>query len=286
MQWNVGAIWDSIGTFKSAKREGYWLLTHLIVYNCKSDTTSLIEKDDIVISVTSFPKRHVTVAVMYGCTKDVMDDTVSSLKRLIRTSNLSAFHPLLLPVVYSELERTRLLNVLERKTSALDQRILEVENDLKQDEQRIPSSEESGITLAVRDCETTRLWRSVSKLKNSLQSLKAQLMSMHTHCMSLSQTTLQEQVGETDDYQAERESGDRIQTRLQEMIHEFDTKIRHCDSLLGGTALAAQMVSRLIFMVQSLYELFTVPRSGTIIQGETRKQRLSLQTHQREIVPK
>lgn len=217
----------------------------VIVYNCKSDTMSPTKEDDIVMSVTTFPDKHITFAVMYGCTNSMMKNAVSSLEGFRTESNLYIFHPLILPMVFAELERKRLLNVLERKSSELSQRILDVENGLKQDEQSTERSEHSRVTLAERDCETTRLWISVSKLKNGLKSLKTQLSSMRAHCNCLSQPALQDQVGKTREYRTEPESGERMQARMQEIMDEFDTKIGQCDSVLGGTSLAAQIVSLL-----------------------------------------
>lgn len=213
------------------------------MYNCKSDTVSPTDDDDIVMSVTVFPEKRMTFAVMYGCTKSTMKNVGSYLKRLKTQSNLSIFHPLILPMVFTELERKRLLNVLERKTSELGQRILVMQNRLKEDEQKTTSHQDSGVTLAAREMGTTELWRSVSAMKNGLASLKTQLVSMNAHCSNLSQTSLKEGI-ETDECRTERESGGRIQVRIQDIIDEFDSKIRHCDNLLGGTELATQMVSR------------------------------------------
>ncbi len=202
------------------------------MYNCKSDNLSPCGADDIVMSTTCFTEKRITFSVIYGCTENVMRNVLSFLGRMKGKGNSSAFHPLMMPMIYVELERKRLVNMLERKTSDLQGRIDKMETTLKEE------SEMENRTLSERDCETTKLWLSISSLRNGLESLKAQLLSMSEHC----RMTWKEN-SPSNDRGAARELGERITTRLRVITDEFDTKIRDCDRLLGGTSLAARMVS-------------------------------------------
>lgn len=102
-------------------------LTDAPVYNCRSDTTCEIQGNNgIMMSVTSFPDVPVTFAVMYGCTSETMEFVSGRLESYKRT----ALHPLMLPMMFVELERKRLLNALQSETSILDQRILDMQTRL------------------------------------------------------------------------------------------------------------------------------------------------------------
>ncbi|RYO83268.1 hypothetical protein DL766_002145 [Monosporascus sp. MC13-8B] len=206
-----------------------------IVYNCKSDTESPAGENDIAMSTTCFTGKHITFAVMYGCTESVMQDTMMWLKRLKGSGKISAFHPLILPMVFAEFERKRLLNMLDRQGSHLNQRIIDMENKLTG---RLYGDDRN---ITERDCETTKLWVDVSRLQNGLQSLKAELMSMIDHLDTLSKNELGPGENGSDNHSREREAGSAIRSRLLEMVTEFDSKIRHCEGLLGGIALATQM---------------------------------------------
>ncbi|KAK2016243.1 hypothetical protein LZ32DRAFT_601806 [Colletotrichum eremochloae] len=225
-----------------------------IVYNCKSDTafqSSSESPDDIALSATSFVECGTTYAVMYGCKAQ----TIDLVSRILRKFQDQALHPLLIPMVFAELERKRLFGMLDRKQTSLQQRILDLENKLRGETQsgilenakNAQSAENADITAQTRDCESTKLWIDVSSLKNGLESLKDQLVKMAEHSEELAATVFKPPPAEsapgTDQYAEERKTGERFAIRLREMVTEFDSKARSCDSLLGGMALAAQMES-------------------------------------------
>lgn len=199
--------------------------------------------DDIALSVTSFPTLGTAYAAMYGCTQSVIDSTIKCLKDF----GGQAFHPLAMPVIFAELERARLLGLLDLEKEALARRILELENKLRgEDQSSISEKADSEPALPTRDCESTKLWMDVSRLQNGLQSLRIQLQNMIEHSESLATTYFKSPVegsDEIDEHVEERRAGSRIDMRLREMIDELGSKIRSCESLLGGMSLAAQMVS-------------------------------------------
>ncbi|KAK1676305.1 hypothetical protein BDP55DRAFT_662258 [Colletotrichum godetiae] len=216
------------------------------VYNCKSDTENppvLNSPNDVALSVTSFPTRGTAYAVMYGCTQPVLDLTVKCLKN----TGGQALHPLIMPVIFAELERKRLLDLLDMEKTSLEQRILELESKLRgEDQNSISEKADSEPVLRTRDCESTKLWIDVSKLQNGLHSLRIQLQNMVEHSENLAATYYKppsEDSGEIDEHLEVRRAGAKIQMRLREIIDELGSKIRSCESLLGGMSLAAQMES-------------------------------------------
>ena len=190
------------------------------------------------MSVTCFPEKQINIGVMYGCTPSVMSYARIFLRSLEGVAGQTAFHPMILPMVYAELERKRLLNVLEDNTTQLEQRILDIEKKLRR---RGKDRYEKGAPHSnptARDCETTRLWVGASSLKNGLESLKAQFVSMSEHCHKL---YYWQSSGERDFPRIDQEASDRIKNRLLEMSEELNTKVRHCEGVLGGTLLAGQL---------------------------------------------
>lgn len=191
------------------------------------------------MSVTSFVDQSTTYAVMYGCTEVVMDHASNWLGLF----NGQALHPLIMPMVFAELERKRLVGMLDTEKTVLKQRILNLENKLRGEasaagtlaKAKSLEKTQEDVDSQVQDCESTKLWIDVSSLKNGLESLNAELGKMVIHSRELATTVL---AGHAE----KRKTGERIEARLREMVAEINSKVRSCDSLLGGMALAAQMV--------------------------------------------
>lgn len=177
---------------------------------------------------------------MYGCT---------SLTTMMVTGWLGIFggqalHPLVLPLIFAEVERKRLFNVLDRKQTDLRRWILDLEDKLRAESKALTSKKNgTQVDSRSRDCQSTKLWVDVSSLKNGLESLRDQLAKMIDHSEDLARTIFKPPAEGEDKHVEERKTGERIKIRLSEMIAEFESKVRSCESLLGGMALAAQMVS-------------------------------------------
>ncbi|KAK2050083.1 hypothetical protein LZ31DRAFT_548868 [Colletotrichum somersetense] len=216
-----------------------------IVYNCKSDTASPSSSDtfdNIALSVTTFIKSGTTFAVMYGCT----ESAVKLVPACLKAFRDQALHPLIIPMIFAELERKRLVDMLDCEQSLLQERILDLEIKLRCESQIETSKKSEKTNPGASDCESTKLWIDVSLLKNGLESLKAQLRDMIQHSGDLATTVFSPCAKDdqtSDKFAEERKTGERIAARLHEMVIELDTKVRSCDSVLGGMALAAQMES-------------------------------------------
>ena len=212
------------------------------MYSCKSDTISPADDDDIAMSVTCFPEKQVNIAVMYGGTDDVIDYAEIFLGRFKSAKSQTAFHPMILPMVYVELERKRLLSLLEEKTFELEQNILDAEKRLWDQESVKRKPEVSDSSQMAKDCETTKVWMGVSSLKNGLESLREQILSMSEHCRVLSKDDSWNIIGKNLSHSIDQEANDKIIARLQEMSEELNTKVRQCETVLGGTLIAGQLV--------------------------------------------
>lgn len=207
------------------------------VYHCRSDTESVSSADDITLSTTFILDDSTAMAAMYGCTTKIMKRVGDWLK-LWQEPTL---HPLLLPMLFMEFERKRLLDIFSLQETQVKQRILAMENRIRLDAEKKISIGAGVMEMAQSDCDSTKLWLSISKLKNGLESLKTQLELMARHSRMLSNTEFTEPEGE---HKIQRKSGVKILARLEEIMAEFEGKVRTCDGLLGGLTLSIQMVSQ------------------------------------------
>lgn len=197
-----------------------------------------------MLSSTCFTDTPVTFAVMYGCTDDIMEDTELWMRRC----NASVFHPLILPVIFAEHERKRLFNAKEELSTELAKRILELENRVRKgtsEKEQEPAKSQGKQSMTQRDCEAIDLWRSMSYLKNGLESLHTELGSMRDHLHLLPGSIAKHGTIATTPENIEGPEV-HIDARLKEMMHECRSKIRSCEGLLGSMTLATQMV-RLFF---------------------------------------
>lgn len=225
-----------------------------IVYNCKSDTYSPGPRDDIVLSLTHFPKKPMIFAVVYGCTSAAQ----SFIANWFQFAIASAFDPLILPMAFAELQRRRLMNTLEPKGGVLYKRIIDMENRLWEDEAgaSLQPGEpdlflEKGSpnqTITQREFEVVKMWVDVSSLKNGFESFKTELNSMlETSKNPLGHELMLGEGKYGDEEKRELEqihkhSSESIQGRLQAMIVEIDSRVRFISTILGGMTLATQTV--------------------------------------------
>lgn len=217
--------------------------TMFTVYNCRSDTETLPLEDDVLISTTYFTEKPWTFSIMYDCPVEWANELTDCLTRFKR----SAFHPLMIPMIFVEYERKRFINALNVKSPKLTQRILDLQNRLEADKQRKkrPTSD-SNREMTEKDCEGTRLWVDVSGVKIGLEGLKKVLVSIGQHSENFQALTLRPNLDGTNETIEGSMSSEYINSRLQEMMTEVESKIRTCEGLLSGMALAIQVVSHCV----------------------------------------
>lgn len=209
-----------------------------------------------------------TFAIIYGCTPQNRKLATTYLKQMKGLDQ--ALHPLLLPMLFAEIERKRLFNLLERERTKLQQRLLEMDIKLRGEIVRVKENGAIDSMAATGDCESTKLWIAVSSLKNGLMALETQLANLIEHSRMLSKTLFRPQADGTDDHAQERSTGELIEARLLEMLAEFESKIWSFDSVLGGMAMATQMVRLKIreWPWQTMVNRCRIVRNGTTIRDK------------------
>ncbi|RYC61450.1 hypothetical protein CHU98_g4763 [Xylaria longipes] len=216
-----------------------------VVYNCKSDTETLATHDDIVLSVTHFPKKPIIFAVFYGCTEEAR----AFIGDWFNYAKASAFDPLLLPMMHSELERRRLINKIDAKGGDLRKRIIDIENRLREVQSRksVQSSasekDSTNISIAQRECEAVKLWVEVSSLKNGLESFKTGLKAMLENSKKPLENDILGEDGDEQTHKIRKHASERIQTRINDMIVEIESVVRRAAGHLVGMSLATQTES-------------------------------------------
>ncbi|KAG8158259.1 hypothetical protein KVR01_012020 [Diaporthe batatas] len=216
-----------------------------IVYHCKSDTVSLHDGRDIVLSTTHFLDKPLTLAVMYGCTEEIIDERAWWLERCAK----SAFHPLVLPMIFADIERSRFLDAIDLKATELEARILELESRVKKETTKEPTKEETNAdgrkTMTERDCNAIQLCRSMTSLKNGLVSLATELQSMRNHLQELPKFARNREPDIPGWRRDLDDDGTHIDAKLKAIMDELQSKRRTCEGFLGAMTMATQMVRKL-----------------------------------------
>lgn len=213
------------------------------------------------MTTTSFEEKPFTYSVVYGCTRFI----IGEMSRWLKRADEFAFHPLLLPMMFAEIERLRLLEPLERKGGELSLRILDMENRLQDEEGSRKTShmgDGSSFSLTKRDCDAIRLWLSTSDLKDGMKSLLLQLEAMRRHLNNVKNNFGPSSVGLSTN-RFNQECSKYMDLRMEEIMAEFQSRLQGCESQLGAMTLATQMVRNHLFstLYPSLYD------SGTIVMN-------------------
>jgi hypothetical protein len=120
---------------------------------------------DLALTATYFPHCGLTYAILFGCPVEVEEEI---LKRL-SFATAEASHPLLMPGIFAELERTRHIHVVEATIDELESKIFELDYQSK-DLEHTPASE-----TEKRNQEKRSAWLDTTYLRNGLVSWRTQL---------------------------------------------------------------------------------------------------------------
>jgi len=134
----------------------------VIVYTCR---TSNAWDRDLALSATYFPHCGLTFAVMFGCTVSVEQQVIKRLER----AALESCHPLLVPGILVELERSRHISIVEESIDELETRILEL-SSLSEQVESLSAQEQLARNEAKRSA-----WLDTTYLRNHLITWVAQL---------------------------------------------------------------------------------------------------------------
>lgn len=151
----------------------------------------------------------------------------------------SVFDPMVLPMIFVELERKRLLVAAATKGSSLHQRVLDMEKRSKRQGQKSAEKENQSSEVSTADSETIHMLLSMNNLKNGLEGLLEQLSAMRSHLGKPSDIILESKL---EDHMMDNTCRVNIDLRLKEIMTELRSKVRGYDGLLGTLTLATQMV--------------------------------------------
>lgn len=203
----------------------------------------------MALAVTYVPTTHSVYATLFGCPLKVM----AEVGRRLSKAKGAVFHPLLLPGIFAELERRRHFELVE---AGLIQRVQLMTKLLRNNaydwKSRGKDEEDTSTT------DSVDLWMEVCNLCNALKKWKEQLSIMIACADELSELQANSSLAEHQDgtssgtrsslnqdgFQREiRTAGELIKERLLEISMEYNEKIRDCDLMMNGMAMATELVS-------------------------------------------
>ncbi|KAI1363888.1 hypothetical protein F5Y08DRAFT_308363 [Xylaria arbuscula] len=209
-----------------------------IVYNCRSSASW---DGDLALSVTFTPHNLTTNAVLYGCDSKATED----ISRRLLGSDLSSLHPMVLVVLFAELERDRLDKLVRKRINRLVQQIVGISenNDcvLNADHKSLPPLNLS-LTTSIRD------WLEMRELCNGIQAFKRKMCDMTEHINEFQKllNPKRDKHGfarslHPDTLNSLEVTGRKMKERLKHLIDEFDEHIRKCADIVDIVKIASQL---------------------------------------------
>lgn len=229
-------------------------MTEPLVYNCRSSSAWPM---DLALTSTYFPHYNLNFAILFGCPVSVEQNVITRLN----SATSEAAHPLLMPGILVELERTRHIGIIDRTISDIEARI----SDLKPEEiEAIPKAERDEENHKKRD-----QYLDTTYLRNQLASWTVELGEVLSHTKELANGVFSTQIPSVDSAwrPSPQAQGDptpedkrkhlqrvtsKIRDRVQDIIREYEDKIRDCTMRVDGMAMATQWVRPLAQQVSSL----------------------------------
>lgn len=154
---------------------------------------------DLALTATYFPHCGLTFAILFGCPLSVEEEVV----RRLSFATAEASHPLLMPGIFAELERSRHVQVVEATIDELETKILEL--DFQSDREALSDSE-----VESRNQEKRSAWLDTTYLRNGLISWNTQLVKMSDHVDELESTVFKPTSSEADVINTHDEIGDHV----------------------------------------------------------------------------
>ncbi|KAI2615908.1 hypothetical protein GGR54DRAFT_611503 [Hypoxylon sp. NC1633] len=203
-----------------------------VVYNCR---TSESWPGGMALTVTYFPDRRYTYALMYG--------SLAAVEQSIPGIELD-FHPLTLPTMLAVIERERHFEMLDPYIAHLTLHLANMKDQTQVSNISTTSSNSEtqdtpAILASVPD------WIEMIIILEELHGWKAELTKFVKHSTELDSIILGEATGTpTDGIQQRLKSQDFcLKAELMEIIDEYNVKIGECRNLMYfGNALATRNV--------------------------------------------
>ncbi|KAI3528435.1 hypothetical protein CSPX01_16231 [Colletotrichum filicis] len=190
--------------------------------------------DDLAMSATYIPSTGTTFAVVYGCN----DDQMRIIESKVRRAGKQAFHPLMMPGIFEELERARLV---ERVEDLLDDFTLRSEkletHPWSPDADTDGSKAQQHLSLCVK---SQSLMDQIRMAKRQLTKFSKEIDIITTELESLSGV---EYIHKSEPRATEMAKlGTKMKNRVDDIMIEYDDKIDECQMMICNTSLAMQTV--------------------------------------------
>ncbi|KAJ3580538.1 hypothetical protein NPX13_g24 [Xylaria arbuscula] len=238
-----------------------------IVYNCRSSASW---DEDLSLSVTFSLRTLTTHAVIYGCNSRITEEITNRLS----TSDVSSLHPMLLVVLFAEIERNRLDRLVRDKISKLFQQIVNIstKRDVSTLENQDFSSQSLSLAMSIRD------WLQMGERRNELQTFKRKMCDMMEHLDEFQEKYLNLEKNEenfaasldADTLSGLRETGMRMKERLKHLVDEFDELIGKCTTMIDGVGPASQLEWNQIGRRDTMTNL-AISQNGLEVAQHTRR---------------
>nr|XP_036583666.1 uncharacterized protein CTRU02_06305 [Colletotrichum truncatum]KAF6792809.1 hypothetical protein CTRU02_06305 [Colletotrichum truncatum] len=210
-----------------------------IVYHCRS---SNVWADDMALTATYFPESKLTFAIVFGCNADA---EMKILNRLSRAKGHVAF-PLLLPGIFAEIERDRMVRIVEKTIDEIEEAIFEIGSR----DTAITGTPDHEVATGTRQNRKTA-WLNTTFLRNSLRMWNKQLRKMSEHVGELS--TMHKELCTQNRYlgpkpieqegkhnEVMERTGRMIYDRLHNLMEEYEDRIHECTMSVEGMTIATQ----------------------------------------------
>ncbi|KAI1340871.1 hypothetical protein F5Y15DRAFT_34877 [Xylariaceae sp. FL0016] len=225
--------------------------------------TSATLQGDLGLSVTYTPRNGNIYGIVYGC--DPLQ--AEEFERRIWLASNKTQHPLLAMGILAEIERERLVNLVDDLVDKFALRSEHVESKyikLSSDMSSAKTQEYLHLCLQSRG------------LADQIRAVKRQILTFIGDIHDLEEYLIlhREEISPIEGTLSERQlkrTGRLMKKRLQDIINEYDDKIDECNMIVGNTSLAMQTVWNLIAKHDSQTNT-SIARANTAIALDTKRE--------------
>ena len=181
------------------------------------------------------------LAILYGCNEEQKEQIIHR----IETLDLSYNHPMLLPGLLAQLERIRLVGMVD---NLLDKFILRGRVDRGFDHELDLDMDQTKLSSFLKLCFESR------DLMNQIQAVKTQLAKMATETIKFGELISKkyvEGVLSPDEEERLKSAGEQIVSQLREISDEFDEKVNDCKMVVDNMSLTMQTASQFYYIFSS-----------------------------------